>query len=51
MLHKLVDMGDTIATIFKKAHPNEERVNEMVFHVPFIPNFNSKSPMHLSMER
>lgn len=36
VLHKLSTNGEMIKKIFKIAHPNEENVNEIRFHVPLI---------------
>lgn len=36
--------------IFDLAHPNEEDVHEMAFHIPFIQNLEGKSPMHICKE-
>lgn len=50
IMHKLHKSGDNVLKIFKIAHPNEEDVSQMQFHIPFLPNLNHKSPMHLSLE-
>lgn len=39
-----------IQKIFKTAHPNEEKLTEYAFHVPFIQNLDHKSPMHICKE-
>ena len=48
ILHKLSDHGEIIRSIFALAHPNEEDVTEVRFHVPFLQNFFEESPMHIS---
>ena len=46
ILHLLYNHGDAITKIFETAHPDEEELTKMRFHVPFIQNLSHKSPMH-----
>lgn len=50
ILHKLANHEETIRRIFQIAHPNEEKLNEIHFHIPFIQNLKQKSPMHICKE-
>ena len=36
VLHKLSTNGDMIKKIFQIAHPNEEDVSDMKFHIPLL---------------
>jgi hypothetical protein len=50
ILHKLANEEETIRQIFMTAHPNDEKLSEMHFHIPFIQNLKQKSPMHICKE-
>lgn len=38
LLHKLCQNGEVIKKIFVLAHPNEEKISETKFHIPFLQN-------------
>jgi hypothetical protein len=38
ILHKLANDEETIREIYQIAHPNDEKLSEMHFHIPFIQN-------------
>jgi|LauGreDrversion4_2_1035121.scaffolds.fasta_scaffold71024_5 hypothetical protein len=50
ILHRLSNNGEAIRRIFEIAQPNEERLNEILVHIPFLPNpllGRGFSPMHI----
>ena len=51
ILHMLSQNSDMIQKIFKTGHPNEEKLTEQAFHIPFIQNLDHKSPMHICREQ
>ncbi|CDW75916.1 UNKNOWN [Stylonychia lemnae] len=51
LLHKLANNDLIIQQIFKLAQPNDEKPNLIDIHLPFIPNFNKMSPMHICKNR
>ena len=49
-LHKLSKKGEVLEEIFGVCHPNEADPTEIKYHMPFIKNFEGKSPMDLLHE-
>ena len=50
-LHKLADKSDVIETIMDICHPNAEDRSEITYEVPFLVNFEGKSPMDILNEK
>ncbi|CDW88225.1 UNKNOWN [Stylonychia lemnae] len=46
ILHKLFESQDKVAKLFKTCHTSES----IVYHIPFLQNFNQASPFDLSLE-
>jgi hypothetical protein len=50
ILHSLCVKEDELKKVFYAAHPNEEDVTEMAFHIPLIPNLKGKTALHFCHE-
>lgn len=50
-LHILADKSDVIETIFDICQPNSEDRSEIKYEVPFLVNFEGKSPMDILNEK
>ena len=46
VLHLIADKPDQIEQLLSIAHPD----NKIKYHLPFLPNFKGKTPIHLCME-
>jgi hypothetical protein len=46
-LHILADKSDVLEEIFNICHPNPEDRSEIKYEVPFLINFDGKSPMDI----
>jgi hypothetical protein len=44
-MHELADKSDVIEAILDICHPNPEDRSEIKYEVPFLVNFEGKSPM------
>lgn len=51
ILHYLsTNREDELIKLLKIAHPNEENIKEVRYHMPLLPNLKEKSPLHLAIE-
>ena len=48
MLHVLHSKGDVLEKLMKVAHSDPEDKKKISIHVPFIPNLDGDSPIHLN---
>jgi hypothetical protein len=48
VLHNLHSRGDVLEKLMKVAHPDVEDRKKISIHVPFIPNIEGNSPIHLN---
>eukprot|EP00347_Sterkiella_histriomuscorum_P009906 403339425 len=51
ILHKLYNSEESVSQIFKMAQPDEEKLELIKVHIPFLPNFELKSPMHICKDK
>ena len=51
VMHKLTSSPETIKKIFMIAHPNEEKVQEKIFEIPFLQNLDEKTALHICKEQ
>jgi hypothetical protein len=51
IIHKLCDQEETLMKLFKIANPRKDDEIEIKYHVPFLPNLDGKSPLHICKEK